>query len=124
MTRFKEWIYNRPYAVAGVIFLALAIIGVKMFGWWQNELELLLILYFIAIVGIRLDEISRKIGTISAAAKPDPDQDGTILAKLNEIAQSLKVLNHYLAKLTAARRTNSQTPAEKKNPPDPGTGKS
>ena len=121
MTRFKEWIYDRPYVVAGVIFLALAIIGVKMFGWWQNELELLLILYVIAIVGIRLDEISRKIGTISAAARPDPDENGTILAKLNEIAHSLKVLNHFLAKLTAAQQTRTPPPVEKRKPSDPGT---
>ena len=72
MTKIKRIISDRPYVVAGIIFLALAIIGVRFFGWWQNELELLLILYFIAIVGIRLDEISRKLGTISAAAKPDP----------------------------------------------------
>ena len=116
MTQFNRWISDRPYAVAGFIFLALAIVGVKLFGWWQDELELLLILYVIAIVGIRLDEISRKIGTISASVKPDPDENGTILAKLNEIAHSLKVINHYLAKLTAAQPTKTPPPAAKHNP--------
>jgi hypothetical protein len=90
---------------------------VKLFGWWRHELELLLLLYVIAILGIRLDEISRKIGDIHAAAKPAPRDDGTILAKLEEIAHSLKVLNHHLAKLTAARRTAPPSSAQKKNTP-------
>ena len=116
MTKFKTLVSDRPYLVAGLIFLALAIIGVRSFGWWQDELELLLILYFIAIVGIRLDEISRKLGAINAAAKPDPEDNGTIIAKLNEIAHSLKVLNHYLAKLTAAQQKQTLRPTAKKNP--------
>lgn len=116
MNRIKEWITDRPYAIAGLVFLGLAIIGVGWFGWWQDELELLLLLYVIAIIGIRLDEISRKIGTLRAAAS-GLDDNGTVLAKLNEIAHSLKVLNHYLAKLTATQRTDSQTSADRKTPP-------
>ena len=116
LMKIKQVVSDRPYIVAGVIFLALAIIGVRLFGWGQNELELLLILYFIAIVGIRLDEISRKLGTISAAAKPDPGENGTVIAKLNEIAHSLKVLNHYLAKLTAAQQKHPPRPVVKNNP--------
>ena len=116
MTQFKKLVSDRPYIVAGLIFLSLAIIGVRLFGWWQDELELLLILYFIAIVGIRLDEISRKLGTINAGAKPDPDENGTVIAKLNEIAHSLKVLNHYLAKLTAAQQKQTRRQPANHNP--------
>jgi hypothetical protein len=116
MTKIKRMIFDRPYIVAGIIFLAMAIIGEGLYDWWQDELELLLILYFIAIVGIRLDEISRKLGSISAAAKPDLEENGTVIAKLNEIAHSLKVLNHYLAKLTAAQQKQAPRPAAKNNP--------
>lgn len=115
MSRIKEWIAARPHTVAGLVFLGLAIIGVRLFGWWQDELELLLLLYVIVIIGIRLDEISRKIGTLSAAA-PAPDENGTVLSKLTEIAHSLKVLNHYLAKLAAAQQTKTPPPAARKNP--------
>jgi hypothetical protein len=117
MKRIKESIAGRPYVATGLVFLGLAIVGVNLFGWYRHELELLLLLYVIAILGIRLDEISRKIGAIQAAAENAPQEDGTILAKLDEIAHSLKVLNHYLAKLTAARRTDPPSSAPKKNTP-------
>ena len=111
MRKFLHWIGNRPYVIAGLIFLALAVIGVRMFGWWKEELGLLLILYVIAIVGIRLDEISRKLGNGTAGTNPKRGEAATILAKLDEISHSLKVLNHYLAKLTAPKNTRPRPPA-------------
>lgn len=116
MTKIRQWFTDRPYAVAGFIFLGLAIIGVRLLGWWQDELKLLLLLYVLAILGIRLDEISRKLGTLESAAAPDIPETGTILDKLDEIAHSLKVLNHRLAKLTAVRQVTTRPPAVKKNP--------
>ena len=83
MTKIKLWIIERPYTVAGVIFLALAFIGVSLFGWWKDELRLLLILYIVAILGIRLDEIARKIGIAEQSHNPHSDQTGTILSKLD-----------------------------------------
>ena len=116
MTKIKEWIADRPYAVAGGIFLGLAIIGVKFLGWWQDELELLLILYVIVILGIRLDDISRKIGNPKTPAAPQPEETETIMAKLDEIVNSLKLLNHQLAKLTMTRQRPAPAADSKKNP--------
>lgn len=116
MTKIKEWITDRPYAVAGGIFLGLAIIGVNLLGWWQDELEVLLIVYVIVIVGIRLDDISRKIGNSKTPAATQTDETQTILAKLDEIAHALKVLNHQLAKLTAAPKKQAPSADSKKNP--------
>lgn len=116
MSKIREWMTDRPYAVAGFIFLGLAIVGVRIFGWWQDELKLLLLVYVLVVLGIRLDDISRKLGTLESAAAPDAPETGTILAKLDEIAHSLKVLNHHLAKLTTARRSSARPPAATKNP--------
>jgi hypothetical protein len=119
MKWIKESMAARPYVATGLVFLGLAVAGVNFFGWWRHEIELLLLLYVIVMLGIRLDDISRKIGAIHAAAKPAPQDDGTILAKLEEIAHSLKVLNYYLAKLTAARQSKNPAPPERKKPPGP-----
>ena len=116
MTKIRQWMTDRPYAVAGFIFLGLAIIGVRVLGWWQDELKLLLLIYVLVVLGIRLDEISRKLGTLESAVSPDAPETGTILAKLDEIAHSLKVLNHHLAKLTKTRRSSVRPPAATKNP--------
>jgi hypothetical protein len=116
MKWIKESMAAKAYVATGLVFFGLAVVGVNFFGWWRHEIELLLLLYVIVMLGIRLDDISRKIG---AAAKPAPHDDGTILAKLEEIAHSLKVLNHYLAKLTAARQSKNPAPPERKKPPTP-----
>jgi len=68
------------------------------------------------IVGIRLDDISRKIGNSKTPAATQTDETQTILAKLDEIAHALKVINHQLAKLTAAPKKQAPSADSKKNP--------
>lgn len=55
---------NRSYALAGGLFLALAVVGVLFFGWGEIRLAFLLLLYCVIVIGFRLDEITRQLDTI------------------------------------------------------------
>lgn len=51
-------------ALAGGLFVALGIAGVLFFGWRELRLAFLLLIYFLLIIGFRLDEISRQLAAI------------------------------------------------------------
>jgi predicted lipid-binding transport protein (Tim44 family) len=51
-------------ALAGAFFVALGIGGVLFFGWGELRLAFLLLIYFLLIIGFRLDDISRRLASI------------------------------------------------------------
>ncbi|RLB96853.1 MAG: hypothetical protein DRH76_06265 [Deltaproteobacteria bacterium] len=50
--------------LAGALFVALGIGGVLFFGWGELRLAFLLLIYFLLIIGFRLDDISRQLASI------------------------------------------------------------
>ena len=66
-----------------------------MYWGWEN-FAFLLLLYFIVTLGIRLDDISRKIGSESKTVSPDSAEKDSILSQLNEIKLSLRSLDNTL----------------------------
>jgi hypothetical protein len=52
---------KKPYALTGGVFLVMAIFGIWYLQWGEVALSFLLLLFFIVILGIRLDDISRQI---------------------------------------------------------------
>ena len=58
----KKWMTDRPYFVTSAIFFIIMVIGWQLLFWQAEDFTFLLLLYFIVTLGIRLDDISRKIG--------------------------------------------------------------
>jgi hypothetical protein len=99
----KKWITDRPYTVTSAIFLIVMIVGWQVLYWQSEDFTFLLLLYFIVTLGIRLDDISRKIG--SGAGQPQAgsaDRD-SIINQLNDIKTSLATINATLNKLLEKR---------------------
>ena len=95
----KKWITDRPYLVTSVIFLVIMIIGWQILYWQAEDFTFLLLLYFIVTLGIRLDDIARKLGSGAGnptAGSADPD---SIISQLNDIKASLTAINATLNKL-------------------------
>lgn len=94
----KFRIQEHPYAITNIAFILIGIFG----GWYQDwdatTLSFLLGLYLVVVIGIRLDDIQKQIGTAQQAL-----QDGNALehmenieAKLTEISQKLdRVLKQH-----------------------------
>ena len=92
----KKWITDHPYFITSIIFFIIMIFGWQVLYWREESFGFLLLLYFIVTLGIRLDDISRKMG---GQTPPGGREKDTITGQLNDIRTSLVVLNTTLNKL-------------------------
>jgi len=95
----KKWIIDRPYIFTSIIFLIVLIFGWRFLFWQEENFAFLLLLYFIVTLGIRLDDISRKIGTRSGAAPGNPEDKETIMQQLTDIKYALLSINATLNRI-------------------------
>ena len=95
----KKWIIDRPYIFTSIIFLIVLIFGWRFLFWQEENFAFLLLLYFIVTLGIRLDDISRKIGGGSVRLPHSNGEKDSIVRQLNDIRVSLLALNATLNKL-------------------------
>ena len=98
----KKWIIDRPYTFTSIIFLIVMIFGWRVLYWQEENFAFLLLLYFIVTLGIRLDDISRKIGGGSVKLAHSNGEKETIVQQLNDIRISLLAVNGTLNKLLQA----------------------
>jgi hypothetical protein len=94
----KKWIIDRPYIFTSIIFLIIMIFGWRFLYWQEENFAFLLLLYFIVTLGIRLDDISRKIGGGDVRLPHSSGEKDTIVRQLNDIRVSMLALNATLNK--------------------------
>jgi hypothetical protein len=95
----KKWIIDRPYIFTSVIFLIVIIFGWRFLYWQEENFAFLLLLYFIVTLGIRLDDISRKIGGGAVKLPHSSEEKDTLVRQLSDIRVSLLAINSTLNKL-------------------------
>lgn len=95
----KQWITNRPYLVTSAIFLVIMYVGWRVLYWQANDFTFLLLLYFIVTLGIRLDDISRKLGGGAGRVPAGSVDHDSIVSQLNDIRASLGSINAILENL-------------------------
>jgi hypothetical protein len=94
----KKWIFEHPYVSTSAVFMAIIIIGWRLLDWQWENFAFMLLLYFIVTLGIRLDDISKKIGSdLLRPSSVSGDKD-SIIGQLNDIKSSLATLNAALVK--------------------------
>ena len=103
----KKWITDRPYLVTSAVFLILMIAGWQVLYWQAEDFTFLLLLYFIVTLGIRLDDIARKIGGGAGKLSAGSVDRESVINQLDDIKASLASINVTLNKLLE----------EKKDPP-------
>lgn len=100
----KKWITDRPYLVTSSVFLIIMIIGWQLLYWQAEDFTFLLLLYFIVTLGIRLDDIARKIGGgVGKLSTGSVDRE-SVISQLNDIKTSLATLNVTLNKLLEEKK--------------------
>jgi len=95
----KKWIIERPYLFTTIIFLIILIFGWRVLYWQEENYGFLLLLYFIVTLGIRLDDISRKIGSGSGKLPQSSGEKDTLVRQLSDIRISLLAINSTLNRL-------------------------
>jgi hypothetical protein len=98
----QNWTQRHPYSLTGLLFLAMVLLGWTALGWGERQLGFLLLIYFIVTLGIRLDEISRTLGSSGnlRAAAGDPE---SLMAQLQEIRSLLGQIQAALERLPGNR---------------------
>jgi len=95
----KKWITDHPYFWTSIVFLIIMILGWRVLYWRAENYTFLLLLYFIVTLGIRLDDISRKIGGGAGSGPAGSGEKENLISQLNDIKASLKAVNASLEKL-------------------------
>ena len=98
----KNWITEHPYFCTSIIFLIIMVVGWHVLYWRAENFMFLLLLYFIVTLGIRLDDISRKIGSGVERAESGFKEKESIISQLHDIKITLLRLNTTLNKLLTA----------------------
>jgi hypothetical protein len=97
--KVKNWIFNHPYFLTSAIFLVILYVGWQVLYWREENFAFILLLYFIVTLGIRLDDISRKIGTRPSTAANNPDSEASLMHQLNDIKHALLAINTTLNRI-------------------------
>jgi hypothetical protein len=98
----NKWIIDRPYIFTSIIFLIVMAFGWRFLYWQEQNFAFLLLLYFIVTLGIRLDDISRKIGGGAVKLPHGNGEKETLVRQLSDIRVSLLAINSTLNKLLEA----------------------
>jgi hypothetical protein len=100
----KKWITDRPYLVTSAIFLIVMIVGWQVLYWQAEDFTFLLLLYFIVTLGIRLDDIARKIGGGAGQSSAGSVDRESVISQLDDIKASLASINGTLNKLLEEKK--------------------
>lgn len=95
----KNWITDHPYFCTSIVFLIIMIVGWQVLYWNADNFMFLLLLFFIVTLGIRLDDISRKIGRGAERPEAGLKEKENIISQLHDIKITLLRLNTTLNKL-------------------------
>ena len=97
--KIKKWIVDHPYFLTSAVFLVILFVGWRFLYWREENFAFVLLLYFIVTLGIRLDDISRKIGTRASTATRNPGSQESLMHQLNDIKHALLAINATLNRI-------------------------
>lgn len=93
-----RFIVGHPYTITSLVFLFIVLIGHFLLHWQEDNYGFLLLIYFIVTLGIRLDDISKQLGSTHKRATQFTDEEN-IIGQLHEIKQYLRSVNVVLRKI-------------------------
>ena len=112
----KNWITDHPYFWTSIVFLIIMVVGWQVLYWRPENFMFLLLLYFIVTLGIRLDDISRKIGGGVGNPHAGSTDNENLISQLNDLKISVRALNANVNRLVKiSEQNNSSIPENGKN---------
>ena len=99
MEKIRKWILGHPYFSTSAVFIIILLVGWRVLYWQEENFAFVLLLYFIVTLGIRLDDISHKIGARNGAAPGNPENKESVIQQLNDIRYTLLSINATLNRI-------------------------
>ena len=99
LNKTKKWINGHPYFITSVVFFIILFVGWRVLYWREVSFAFILLLYFIVTLGIRLDDISRKIGIRTSTTTNNPGSQESLMHQLNDIKHALLAINATLNRI-------------------------
>ena len=99
LEKIKKWVVDHPYFLTSLVFFVIFYVGWRFLYWREENFAFLLLLYFIVTLGIRLDDISRKIGTRTVRPSDNPGDRETLMNQLTDIKEALLAVNATLNRI-------------------------
>lgn len=99
INKIKKWVVDHPYFLTSAVFLVILWFGWRVLYWREESFAFILLLYFIVTLGIRLDDISRKIGTRTEGVSGNPDSRTSLMHQLNDIQHALLAIHATLNRI-------------------------
>ncbi len=87
---------SRPYLVTSVVFAGIIAFGGLVLHWPEDYFAFALLLYLIVTLGIRLDDISRQIGSSFGRPTQIREDEETVLGLLSDIHKQLAAIDMSL----------------------------
>ena len=97
--KIKKWVVDHPYFLTSAVFLVILFVGWRVLYWREENFAFVLLLYFIVTLGIRLDDISRKIGTRTSTVSNNPGSQESLMNQLNDIKHALLAIHATLNRI-------------------------
>ncbi len=99
LEKIKKWVVDHPYFWTSAVFLVILFVGWRVLYWREENFAFILLLYFIVTLGIRLDDISRKIGARPSTADNNPNMNASLMHQLNDIKRALFAIHTTLNRI-------------------------
>ncbi len=97
----KHWITDNAYTITAAVFVGVFLFGTFILDWGREDYAFGLLLFLIVTLGIRLDEISRAIGTAHSTETNNPAPDENLLMIVKDMKAELRRIRKQLDALVA-----------------------
>lgn len=97
----KHWVTDNAYTITAAVFVGVFLFGTFILDWGREDYAFGLLLFLIVTLGIRLDEISRAIGTAHPTEPNNPSPDENLLIIVKDMKVELKRIRKQLDALLA-----------------------
>ncbi len=92
----KFRISDYAYTITGGVIVGVLLFGTVFLDWGREDYAFALLLFLIVSLGIRLDDISKILGTDRTEASDSRNTDGSLLAVIREMDIELKRIRKRL----------------------------
>lgn len=86
MHRFTD----HPYTVTSAVFLGVFLFGTLFLDWGRMDYAFGLLLFLIVVIGIRLDDMAKAIGSTRPERSASREADQDILSAVKEMQTEIK----------------------------------